>query len=240
VQPPTQALVEKGVFQRVTALPVPLPDSYSEVQVVAPADGTAWVITGQGAQRWDNMSWEAMLSEEEGGLASVDDRGRLWVLLLNTGEIAAWQNGDWAGYGAENGWTEPPTAAEMAGTLASWRAYTDPAGMVWLPTSRDVRAFDGEKWSLFTLEDMGFPPPEMEDLGVIHLLAMGGDGADVWVGECYYGGPGPMGGQGVRWLDGETWRGADSPVGQTCVSAITADLTGNVWLGAYPAGVRVR
>jgi hypothetical protein len=42
-----------------------------------------------------------------------------------------------------------------------------------------------------------------------------------------------MGGQGVRWFDGETWQGADAPVGPTCVSAITADPAGNVWLGAY-------
>jgi hypothetical protein len=209
------------------------------VQVGAPADSTAWVITSQGALRWDNQTWEAMLSENEGGLASVDDRGRLWALLLNAGEIATWLNGDWATYGAESGWTEAPTSAEMSwwtlasGMPASWRAYSDASGMVWLPTSRDVRLFDGENWSLYTLEDMGFPPPEMEDLGVIHLLAMGRDGADVWVGECYYGGPGPMGGQGVRWFDGETWREADAPVGQTCVSAITADPAGNVWLGAH-------
>ena len=233
-QLPTQPLVEKGVFQRITALPAPLPDSYSEIQVGAPTDGTAWIITSQGAQRWDNMSWEAMLSEEEGGLASVDDRGRLWALLLNTGEIAAWLNGDWTSYGEKSGWTEPPTAAEMGWwTLASWRAYTDSAGIVWLPTSRDVRLFDGEQWSLFTLEDMGFPLPEMEDLGVIHRLAMGGDGTETWVGECYYGGPGPMGGQGVRWFDGETWHGSDAPVDSTCVSTITADPAGNVWLGAY-------
>ena len=115
--PPTLPAVETGVFQRVTALPAPLPDSYSEVQVGAPPDGTAWVITSQGALRWDNQSWEAMLSsEEEGGLASVDDRGRLWVLLLNTGEIAAWQNGDWAGYGEESGWTQVEAASHCGVT----------------------------------------------------------------------------------------------------------------------------
>jgi hypothetical protein len=105
--------------------------------------------------------------------------------------------------------------------------------MVWLPTSRDVRVFNGKQWNIYTLEDMGFSPPEMEDLGVIHLLTMGGGGSDAWVGECYYAGPGPIGGHGVRWLDGKTWQGADAPVGPTCVPAITADPAGNVWLGAY-------
>jgi hypothetical protein len=98
--------------------------------------------------------------------------------------------------------------------------------------ARDVRAFDGNRWSLYTLEDMGFPLPEWDDMDIVHLLAMRGDGAEVWVGECYYSGPGPMGGQGVRWFDGTTWHGAEAPVGPTCVSAMEVDPAGNVWLGA--------
>ena len=231
-QPPTQPAEPAGVFWRVTALPAALPSAYAEVQVDAPADGAVWVSTSQGASRWFNQTWESVLSESEDMLASVDDEGRLWVLRSDASEIEAWLDGQWTAYGAESGWTDAPTSAEMSWwSPTSWRALNDLTGMLWLPTSRDVRLFDGERWSLFTLEDMSFPPPEMEDIGVIHRLVMGG-GADLWVGECYYGGPGPMGGQGVRWFDRSTWLGAEVPLGPTCVSAITAEKAGNVWLGA--------
>jgi hypothetical protein len=96
---------------------------------------------------------------------------------------------------------------------------------------RDVRTFDGNRWKLYTLEDMGFPPQEDVDISIVHNLAMVNGGAEVWVGECYYSGPGPMGGGGVRWFDGKTWQGADAPLGSTCVSTLDVDPVGNVWLG---------
>jgi len=98
---------------------------------------------------------------------------------------------------------------------------------------KDVRYFDGDRWNRYTLEQMGFPAPEMEDISIVHNLVLTKNGSEVWVGECYYSGPGPMGGGGVRWYDGVAWQGAAAPVGLNCVSAMAADSTGDVWLGAY-------
>jgi hypothetical protein len=116
---------------------------------------------------------------------------------------------------------------------ATWNAIIDAVGSVWLPMARDVRLFDGASWSISTLDDMDFPSHDSEDMGIIHRLALGASGEKMWVGECYYSGPGPMGGGGVRWFDGVTWQGAEAPVGTTCVSAMEVDPAGNVWLGAY-------
>jgi hypothetical protein len=216
----------------VTSLADLLPDPFGDVQVRALADGSVWIITSQAAMRWDGQAWEVVLSESEDMLAAVDDGGQLWVLRQDTSEIAAWQDGQWTTYGADSGWTSAYTSGTSWWAPAPWSAHNGAAGTLWLPMARDVRAFDGNRWSLYTLEDMGFPLPEWDDMDIVHLLAMRGDGAEVWVGECYYSGPGPMGGQGVRWFDGTTWHGAEAPVGPTCVSAMEVDPAGNVWLGA--------
>jgi hypothetical protein len=105
-------------------------------------------------------------------------------------------------------------------------------GAVWLPTETDVRHFDGRRWTIHTLEDMGFPSPEWEETGMVYEIALVDGGAQVWVGGCQYSGPGPAGAPGVRWFDGADWRGADAPPGPTCVSVADVDLAGNLWIGA--------
>jgi len=105
----------------------------------------------------------------------------------------------------------------------------------WLPTETDVRFFDGQRWTIHTIEEMGFPIPEMENDGIVHEIVLIDGGAQTWVGECQYSGPGPVSKPGVRWFDGATWRGADAPVGPTCVSIVDVDMAGNVWVGARDA-----
>jgi hypothetical protein len=53
----------------------------------------------------------------------------------------------------------------------------------------------------------------------------------VWVGECDWCGPGPFGGQGVRWFDGETWHQPHPSLAAGCATAIKEDDEGRVWMG---------
>jgi hypothetical protein len=224
----------KGPFRRVTSLAGPPPDSTTDMQVQPLADGSVWVITSKDARRWDGQKWEEhVVFGVDTVPASVDESGRLWVVRQGPSEIAALQAGQWTVYEADSGWSPEYTPGTSGWAPAAWNVQSGAAGTVWLPMGRDVRVFDGERWNQYSLEDMGFPPPESDDMDVVHRIAMGDEGKQAWVGECYYSGPGPMGGQGVRWFDGETWRGAGAPVGSTCVSALAVDTAGNVWLGAY-------
>lgn len=232
--PPTQSPEDTSLFQPVTSIPDLHLDTYEDVHVRALADGSVWIISNRRVMRWDGLTWQDILSEDEDMLSAVDDGGRLWVLSPDATNVAAWQDGKWTIYGADRGWTSTSTAEEMSWwSPATWNAIIDAAGSVWLPMTRDVRLFDGNRWSIHTLENMDFPSPYMEDLGIIHLLAIPAGGKEMWVGECYYSGPGPMGGGGARWFDGVTWQGVDTPVDSTCVSAVEVDTAGNVWLGAY-------
>jgi hypothetical protein len=209
-----------------------LEDSTGEVQLHVLANDSVWIISSQAAMHWDGQEWEIVLSATEGKLVSVDDGGKLWVMPQDTSEIVAWQDGQWTTYAVDSGWTSTGIFDENWWAPTPWRFYTGTGGTLWVPMEQDVRAFDGNKWEAYTLEDMGFPLMEMEGVGIVHNLALVNGGAEVWVGECYYSGPGPMSGGGVRWFDGQTWHGMDAPVSSGCVSALTVDQLGNLWLGA--------
>jgi hypothetical protein len=195
-------------------------------------DGGLWAITDEGIARWVDDSWILYLADYTGKLAGIDGSGRIWVLGEDGSEISAWDGapsgdgGSWTTYGADEGWT--PLAE-------SWYYYasggqSDALGRLWFVTSQDVRVFDGERWIVITPADMGMGPPVDEELDVVFSVAIMESGA-VWVAECEWGGPGPFGGRGVRWFDGSTWHGADSPVASGCATVITEDDAGHVWMG---------
>jgi len=228
---PTQIPKDIAPFHFMTSLAGLPMDSTGNVEVYAPADGSVWITTGQAAMRWDGQAWEVVLDTIEGMLASVDDSGQLWVLPQDTSEISAWQDGQWTTYTTDSGWVSVGSFEESWWATTPWGVYTDASGTLWVPMERDVRAFDGNKWNVYTLEDMGFPVPDMEDISIVHYLATLKGNLEVWVGECYYSGPGPMGGGGVRWFNEQAWQGEGAPVGSWCISAMEVDDLGDVWLG---------
>ncbi|MFZ2096361.1 MAG: hypothetical protein WAV05_06955 [Anaerolineales bacterium] len=231
--PATLVAENTSLFQYVTSLSGFLSNSTGELQVRAIDDGSVWIITSPTIVRWDGQALKVVLSDDEGMLAAVDDSGKSWVLNSDTGEIAAWQDNQWTTYTTESGWTSVGTFEINWWAPAPWKISTSADRTLWVPMERDVRAFNGTSWSIYTMEDMGFPVLEIEDISIVHCLATLEDRVDVWVGECYYSGPGLMGGGGVRWFDGQSWHGLDAPIGSQCVSAMEVDQQGNVWLGAY-------
>jgi hypothetical protein len=228
---PTLTPAPASPFHFVSSLAGLPVESTGDVEVYAPADGSVWIITGQAALRWDDQAWEVVHDMSEGELAAVDDGGLLWVLPQDTREISAWQDGQWTTYTADSGWVSVGQFEQSWWATTPWGVYTDANGTLWVPLEREVRVFDGNNWNGYTLEDMGFPVPDLEEISIVHYLAPLKGIPEVWVGECYYSGPGPMGGGGVRWFNGEAWQGEDSPVGSGCVSATDVDDQEDVWLG---------
>jgi hypothetical protein len=107
----------------------------------------------------------------------------------------------------------------------------DSRGWVWLATCEDVRSFDGTRWTVHSMDEIGFVSDEAEFACVwdVAVDALG----DVWAAECEWWGPGPWG-DGARWFDGQTWQGADSPVvgaGAGCISDVEVDAAGRIWAG---------
>jgi hypothetical protein len=237
---PTPEIFDPGPFKYVQEVSYLLADPRGPVQFFAPADGSLWFYAcgmygGCSLARWQDGRGQVILAASEPFFqATVDPGGRAWVLRQDASAIESWKGGAWRKYGAEQGWLALAESESGGWAPGPWEASLA-RETLWLPTRLDVRAFDGTRWRAYSLEEMGFPTPEWEEMGITHRIAVLAGSEQVWVGECYYSGPGPMGGQGVRWFDGETWHGEDIPIGSTCVSAMQVDPGGRLWLGAKDA-----
>lgn len=187
-------------------------------------DGAVWLVSDQGFARLEDGNWDTHLLELAGQLVWVDEVGRVWAVNEEANEISRWEGGEWRTYGKAEGWQPIWDWFARVGSRE-----TDSSGNLWVSTSQDVRVYDGEAWNIYTPEEMMMLPPEYEDMATeLALQVLEND--EVWVGSCFWGGPGPFGGAGVRWYDGETWQGADSPVAEGCVTKIEEDDQGLVWV----------
>lgn len=214
-----------GPFRMVNPVDEVLSGTFEAL--VSTADGTVWLITELGVARLVESTWTATLTSFSGKIAGIDSIGRVWVVNADATQISAWKGQAWIHYGVDAGWT-PLTD----GTYKNVRGgQSDLLGRIWFGTSQDVRVFDGNRWTVYTPQEMGMEPSmngdDIETRFEVTVLRSG----MVWVSECDWGGPGPFGGQGIRWFDKGAWQGASSPVDSGCAIAIADDSIGHVWAG---------
>ncbi len=213
-----------GRFRPVTLIDDVVPGS---IQRLYPSsDGALWLITDEVAAKWMDTNWSFYLSDYSGTLVGIDQSERVWVVSEDTTEISAWDGETWTIYATKTGWKTFP---DWFG-LDAWVQF-DELGRFWLNTSQDVRLFDGTRWTVFGPQDMDMDPPSYEDVRSSFEITILDSTGEIWVGECDWAGPGPIGGQGARWYDGQTWHGTDSPVASGCVTAIEEDRLGRIWIG---------
>ena len=224
IDPPLIAPLGTAQLRTIGPLPLALGEGTG---LRADPDGGLWVFATHGYMVLRDGHWTMQPSGRAQILVGVDDTERMWFLADGDGsEIYTWGGGPEYTL-ADAGWLPVPSPASLEGQ----GVLTDAAGQVWLATDRDVRVFDGARWSVFSREDLGMLPPADQDIDARFTLELVGDSRQLWVGECDWGGPGPVGGGGARWFDGQNWRGAESPVASGCVFAIREGRLGGVWVG---------
>ncbi len=194
--------------------------------LITTEDGSLWLTTDKGVVKITDMGLSVYLSDMVGKIAGVDSSGRVWVVNEDMSQIAAWNGKAGIIYGSDSGWA--PVSVINYPYVRGGK--TDPLGRVWFATSQDVRFFEGNFWTVVTPQEMGMEPTRQEDLMPNYTVFILKDGS-IWVAECDWGGPGPFGGQGIRWLDNGTWKGKSSPVASGCATAVAEDSTGHVWAG---------
>ncbi len=223
---PTASIPTFDPFQPVAR--VRLASSEYALNMVAGSNGILWLFTNQRVMQYSQGGWTDYLSQFSGTIIGIDSNHHVWVVSDDGVQVSAWDGSTWTNMGPETGW-EPPMPDE--GMEPVWSIATDALGQVWLTTDHDVRMFDGVKWKIFALDNLGMPRPEAEDASsettVTFLKASG----YIWVINCYWVGPGPDGGGGARWFDGQVWHGSDSSVARGCATVINEDSLGNIWLG---------
>lgn len=215
--------VSSGPFKLFTYIDEVLAGSVSTL--LAAEDGSLWLVSSQDVVKISGDEPVVFLEDYKGQLAGVDAAGRVWVVSEDTAQISTWDGQLWSAYAEADGWVP------LAGNYGSVSGgQSDLQDRLWFATTQDVRVFDGEKWAITTRNIMGMAPPVYEDLMQTFNIKTLKNG-EVWVGECDWGGPGPFGGGGVRWLAGGEWQGSTSPAASGCVNALVEDALGRVWVG---------
>lgn len=216
--------INSGPFRLVAYVDEVLSGNFKEL--VSTSDGTLWLISDQGVAKIEGTVIKVYLADYEGTIAGIDAAGRVWVVNEDTSQIAAWNGQAWSTYGNDDGWT--PLNANYYQYVHG--GEIDLQGWVWFATPQDVRAFDGNKWKVYTPGEMGFELPVQEDIETRFEVSILKSGT-VWVAECDWVGPGPSGGSGVRWFEKGIWQGALSAVASGCAIEIAEDSSGYVWAG---------
>ena len=234
---PTEPPVAIGPFQ-----PLPANEGRPAGNVnrltVAP-DGNLWLATMEGMAIFQDGTWTPLPAESGGVFAGFDGAGRPWMAHieehLDITSVSLWDGTSWTTYGAEAGWTPAGFGYYFSDRVFSEEIVVDRRGWAWLATGDDVRVFDGQRWTLYGAEEIGFTlTREMIEGGYDYFwlgeVAIDSSG-DVWVADCAWMGPGPRG-HGARWFTGEAWQGQDSPVvASGCIYDIEVDDTGGIWAG---------
>ena len=213
----------------VATLPLEIPVR-EDVWLDATPGGVLWLWSKEIVARWESDAWQVVLSDPPGSVLGVDDQGHIWAIGEGRDAISVWDGHAWIVYGPDQGW---------APVSDFWWAYVrgpvpDAAGRLWFVTSQDIRMFHTGQWTVYDLlQDLGYPDQPEYELVLNLQIAATTRSRDIWVGACYWGGPGPFGGEGLRWLGdpGKGWQGADSPVAEGCAQSIHIDDTGIVWAG---------
>ena len=187
-----------------------------------------WLITTGGAARFDGENWQVMLDDLGGRImVGLSSQGWIWALSPDYSRMEYWDSLDGSWYSTE-GWKK----VDDPYFPIKQRLQTDVEGKMWYATTEDVRYYDGSTWRIFSPKDMLMFPFINQDAIHVFTLSPFPYTAEVWVGQCDWIGPGPGGGLGARWWDGNRWQGATAPVKLGCVYSITPDLAGNrVWVG---------
>jgi ligand-binding sensor domain-containing protein len=201
----------------------------SILNMVAESNGTAWLLTDQRVLRYSQGTWADYLPQFDGTIIGLDSDHLVWVASDDGDRVSAWDGAAWTTLGPESGWE--PLPANSSPPPGRWGITTDALGQIWITTNEDVRMFDGARWTVFDLNDLGMPRPEYDDALPETRIAFLKATSSIWAINCYWLGPGPDGGGGARWYDGQTWHGSDSPVALGCATSINEDDRGNVWLG---------
>ena len=216
---PTPVNITLGPFQAVAGLPAGTDDD--NWRLYQSADGQLWFVGDSQIERFVDNGWQ-FYTTYAGEFKGIDSSGRVWVFrkngLISSIDGAANQ----VIYNQDSGWPVVDWAEEMV---------LDSSGRVWFLTSDDIRHLEGEQWIITTFAEAGLAVVEDESYEPTYRLISNGT---IWLSHCNWAGPGPAGGVGVRWFDGTTWQGADSPIAE-CISEMVSLAPDDVWFGGEQA-----
>jgi dipeptidyl aminopeptidase/acylaminoacyl peptidase len=219
-----------GPFRAVALVDVDFIGSSWEMKLYAASSGELYLFTDEAIAIFTGSTWEMYLSDLPGFLIGFDENERVWVVSEDGSEIFVWDGLSWISYGPDEGWM-PFIGQHWWRRPVQRGVHTDQSGRIWLGSFEDLRVFDGARWTVYSIEDMGMPPPEHEEAHYNFTFTNLKENAALWVGTCDTSPLGPSSRGGLSWFDGDKWHGADAGIPQGCAGSIREDISGRVWVG---------
>jgi hypothetical protein len=190
-------------------------------------DGRMILTTSRGYATFEGEDIFLQITGYSQQMVGVDDFERMWFFVDGDGSRIYYWDGGLDFILVDRGWK----TVEDVGIMLGQGVITDSDGDVWIYTERDVRKYDGRKWTIFGMDDLGMPtPPYEEIIRNINLHYLKGID-QMWVTSCFWGGPGPIGGGGVRWYENGVWKGGGTSLKEGCALSVAEDERGRVWMG---------
>ncbi len=186
------------------------------------ADGRLFLGTDEAVWWLDGSTWQVYLGEYGGGRVplGMDAAANVWVYDAELDQVSAVNNREETAY---------PWDIPASDLMTPRLLRVDPLERLWIGTYEDVRYLENGRWTILTFADLGLAfDPEMSDPSL--QLSFAAAQQTIWLAMCNWGGPGPASGGGVRWFDGTTWHGADSPAASGCALQTREDDSGRVWI----------
>jgi hypothetical protein len=154
--------------------------------------------------------------------AGLDDVGGFWVIPEDGSAIHRRDGSEWT-----IDTLDPPVSCGMG-----CKVILDHDQRPWVLEENGLRFLEEGSWRMISFSDIGFQPSPLSDFIPDFRIHNTRYSHQIWVSECDWIGPGPGGGRGVRWLEGDTWMGEESPLNDRCVTAVEEAPSGDIWVGA--------
>ncbi|MBP8000379.1 MAG: hypothetical protein KA314_23790 [Chloroflexi bacterium] len=221
--PPTATaqptITEVGPFSLVTLLPGELAGHL--LFLTPTTDGRLFLGTAEGVWEWDGTVWQVYVADVgERQVLGMDAAANVWLYDADNNLVTA---------ATQAGETAYPWDIPASRVIMPYLLLADPIKRLWLGTYEDVRYLENGVWTIRTFDELGLTlDPIMSDPSLQMMFAAASQTG--WLTMCNWGGPGPAPGGGVRWFDGLTWSGVDSPAGEGCAVQAKEDDSGRVWI----------
>jgi hypothetical protein len=224
LSPTDTTIYDHGPFQIEASIQTVV--SGENRQLIIFPDGKLGLLSEQALAKYDGGAWKVLVDGLQGKFLGVDKQNRVWTVSSDGTQSNRWNGQMWEIFGPPQGWLPiNPEGLTNPDIGFSTAAQSD----IWLGTGQDIRYFNGTKWKVVQRKDLNMPDIQEVDAKQEYRVAYLDQSAQVWVGECDWGGPGPIGGGGMRRLVNGAWQSIGPEFDQGCVSAMAQTPADVVW-----------
>jgi hypothetical protein len=155
--------------------------------------------------------------------------GKAWILPSSGSPLQAWDGSEFTFYDETNSWLVTRGYGEPSPLKPAFSF--DHNDDLWITTDYDVRRLRNDQWQIFVPQQLGFELPGLSTVSTSYLLAHSKVSEFTWAGSCNWSDDQRLDGDGVRVFDGSQWDEVDLPASKGCVTAMSTDADGYLWVG---------